>query len=226
MKNKLFVLLSCIFLSGCSVPVIGGDCPPNTIIEWIDVMQINDIQYAAMEPGSFQFQEEDKGKSLGKVKYRMAEHACTDHKMQNGDAAYLVPGSEIFEYKGYKTDFRVIAANTVYQVEENDKAETIGDLYDIEGKVTGMSLRSAYDGSHVMDLKDKHWKPFIETYLSLKYVGFDAIYKKIENEDSLFLDIHLQDGSSIRFNYWTEANAVNPGAFGNEKMLKIIAGYK
>lgn len=228
MKRAAAILIGMMVLSGCSMDM-GGDrgCPPNTMIDWIDSVKINDIQYFALDQGNYQVKEEDAGKSVGEVSYRMADKACSDHKMRNGDAAFLAVGTKIHEFVGYKTDFRLIADGLVYQVEENHQAKTIADLYDIEGKVAGMSLRSSYDGSYVMDLKEDHSAKFIEEFLSLEYVGFDEVYSKIGNdEDRVFLDIHLTDGSSVEIVYWVEANVVNTGAFGSGKMQEILELYK
>lgn len=228
MKKGLLFLSVLLILSGCSLP-IGGDrgCPPNTMINWIDSVKINDIQYFALDQENYQVKEGDIGKTIGEVSYRMADKACSDHKMRNGDAAFLDVETEIHEFAGYKTDFRVIADGTVYQVEHNEQAKTIADLYDIKRKVAGMSLRSSYDGSYVMDLKEGHSEQFMEAFLALDYVGFDEVYSKIgDDEDRVFLDIHLIDGSSISIVYWVEANIVNPGAIGNEKMQEIIGLYR
>ena len=146
--------------------------------------------------------------------------------MRDGDAAFLPVGTEIHEFNGYKPAFRVIADGKVYEVLENEGADTIGELYDIEGKVQGMSVRSSYDGSYVLDLKEEHWQTFVDEFVDLEYVGFNAIYKEYGNEEGTFLDIHLEDGSSVRITYWTEANVLNPGAFGNKKMKEVITLYK
>ena len=226
MKRLLTVLLIFIVLSGCSVPMIGGNgCPPNTIIEWKHIVQINDIKYAALDPGTFQVKEGDKGQIVGEVSYTMADKACSNHQMKNGHAAFLGVGTEIYEHTGYKTSYRVIADDIVYEVEENDQAKTIGDLYDIEGKVVGMSLRSSYDGSHVMDLEEEHWGGFVDEFLALDYLGFDEVYEKIENDDRTFLHIHLKDDSAVGIVYWTEGNVINTGAIGNEEMMRIIELY-
>lgn len=227
MKIKLPVVMSLLLLSGCSLLLgTGRECPPEAMIEWIEAVKINDIQFAALDADNYQVQQEDLGSVLGEVSYKMADKACTDHQMRNGDAAYLEVGTVIQEFKGYDADFRVIADGKVFQVSENDQAKTIGELYDIEGKITGMSVRSSYDGSFVMDLKEEHWQEFTEEFLALEYVGFDEIYKEIESEEGTFLDFHLADGSSVRINYWTEANVLNPGAHGTERMLEIISLYK
>lgn len=227
MKRRLIFILSVTALSGCSLPLAEErGCPPETMIEWIDTVNINDVQYEVLEFGNYKVEENNLGEVLGEVTYKMAGTACTDHKTQNGDAAFLEVGTEIYEFEGYKSDFRVVADGKAYEVMENDQAKTIGNLYDIEGKVQGMSLRSSYDGSYVMDLKEEHWKKFIEEFLALEYVGFDEIYEKIGNEEGTFLEIHLKDGSSVRINYWTEANVLNPGAIGNQEMQEIITLYK
>lgn len=244
MRRKIFVLLAIATLTGCTSPseessVQSPSQPtqntqsaqqrsecPDGIIDWIDALKINDIQYYALPYGTYTVEDNMKGEVIGEVTYEMDNNACSDHQMQNGDAAYISVGTEIFEFKGYDPDFRVIANNVIFEVKENEKAETIGDLYDIEGKVVGMSLRSYFDGSFITDLKEEHWPEFLDEYLALEYVGFDKIYEKIGNEDSTFLDIHLEDGTSVRFSYWTEANVVNPGAFANERMLEIINLYK
>ncbi|RLQ92229.1 hypothetical protein [Planomicrobium sp. Y74] len=244
MRRKFVVFLAIATLTGCSSPseTSKGQSPslpsqttqspqqnsecPDGIIDWIDALKINDIQYYALPYGTYTVEENMKGEVIGEVLFEMDNKACSDHQMQNGDAAYLEVGTEIFEFEGYNPDFRVIANDVIYEVKENEKAETIGDLYDIEGKVVGMSLRSYFDGSFITDLKEEHWTEFLDEYLALEYVGFDKIYEKIGNEDSTFLDIHLEDGTTVRFSYWTEANAVNPGAFASERMLEIISLYK
>jgi hypothetical protein len=156
----------------------------------------------------------------------LADNACSNHKLRNGDAAFLPIGTEIYELAGYNTDFRVMANEKIYQVNENKNAETISDLYDIEGKVEKISLESTYDGSHISDFNPKQTEGFIEDFLSLEYVGFDKIYKEIKNDSNTFLRIHLNDGSSFRVSYWLEANALNPGSFGTEKMKGIVLEQK
>ncbi|ALS79548.1 MULTISPECIES: hypothetical protein [Planococcus] len=223
MKRTFLFFMSIVMLSGCSIP---RGCPPNTIVEWVDLVKINDIQYHALDATNYTVEEKDLGEIIGEVKYEMADQACLNHQIKNGDAAFLSVGTTLYEFNGYKSDFRIIADGIVYEVQENDKAKTIGELYDIEGKVEGMSVRSSYDGSHVMDLKEEHWTKFINEFLTLDFVGFDNVYKKIEDEEGTFLDIHLKDGSSVRILYWTDANVLNLGAVGNDTLKNIISLYK
>ncbi|AQQ52598.1 hypothetical protein B0X71_05470 [Planococcus lenghuensis] len=44
-------------------------------------------------------------------------------------------------------------------------------MYDIEGKVSKMSLASPFDGSHVTDFAPEETAVFLEQFLALEYVG-------------------------------------------------------
>jgi hypothetical protein len=199
---------------------------PDATISWVDVLKVNDIVYTGDDEGFSDINNLNKGNKIGEVNYMLADNACSNHKLRNGDAAFLPIGTEIYELAGYNTDFRVMANEKIYQVNENKNAETISDLYDIEGKVEKISLESTYDGSHISDFNPKQTEGFIEDFLSLEYVGFDKIYKEIKNDSNTFLRIHLNDGSSFRVSYWLEANALNPGSFGTEKMKGIVLEQK
>ena len=124
MNRKLLFVISALILSGCSSPEVEESgattvektgCP-DAIIDWMDVLKLNDIKYTSLDPGSNTVAEEDIGDALAEVTYMMDENACSDHQMRNGDAAYLEVGTEIHEINGYESSFRVIADGKVYEV--------------------------------------------------------------------------------------------------------------
>ncbi len=198
---------------------------PNAIIDWVDVLMTGDIKYHHNYDGSAKVSDDQIGQKIGEVDFMMNEHACTGHVMKNGDAAFLPIGTEIYELKGYKRDFRVVADHKIYEVQENPRATTLGDLLDIDGKVEKVSIESSNDGSHIRDFDAEASKAFVQELLPLAYVGFDAIYAKTKHaidEGRVFLRVHLQDGTSLRAVYYPDANAINPGAFGTEKLKEII----
>ncbi|MEF7562826.1 hypothetical protein V4V35_07480 [Bacillus infantis] len=223
--SVLFILLVFV-LSACSSfkNAVGG-CP-DAEISWVDVVMINGIKYEGEDEGLSEGEAPEKGQKIGEVRYMLADNACSNHKLRNGDAAFLPVGTEIFEIAGYRSDFRVLAGNKVYQVSENKKAKTISELLDIEGKVKKMSLESDYDGSHVSDFTEQETVDFVKEFLSLKYAGYDKAHKKINSDNRVFLRIHLMDGSSFNFVYWPDENVLNLGAFGTEEMKEIVLGRK
>lgn len=233
-KNSSWIslIIIVIILNGCNVEKnteitdfddlgdISKSCPDG-IIEWVDILMLNDVTYTSDVDGP-QIGDNIKGEKLGEVNYMMADNACSYHKLRNGDAAYLPKGTQIYEYRGYSPDFRVIAGDKVYQVHDNKKAKTISDLYNIHGKVIKISLESSADGRHLLDFEPNETMAFMEEFLSLDYVGFDSVYDRIKHSNSTLLRIHLNDGTSFRISYWFEENIINPGAFGTEEMKKIM----
>ncbi|MET3503975.1 hypothetical protein [Halalkalibacter oceani] len=217
MKKGMILLL--LVVGGCSSQVQKLETCPNEINEWADVLMYNDIEYIGLGKEGGQRQ---KGEKLGEVSFQLADQACADHQIENGDAAFLPEGTEIFESVGYRPDFRLIAGGRLFQVHRNEAAETIKELYDIEGKVTKLSRESGNDGSQMYDYSEEETIAFIEDFLSLAYVGFDGIYSDIAYSNPVFLRLHLEDGSSFRISYWLDANAVNPGAYATDRMKSII----
>ncbi|MGD6842574.1 hypothetical protein ACQCVH_08615 [Bacillus infantis] len=223
----LISIILIFILSACSnTGSTANDCPPNAVIEWADVLMVNGIKYEGGDEGLSEGEAPEKGKKIGEVTYTLADNACLGHKLKNGDAAFLPVGTEIYEIAGYRSDFRVLAGNQVYQVSENNKAKILSDLLDIKGKVVKMSLESDYDGSHISDFTEQETTEFIGDFLSLEYVGFDKVYKKIKGDRRVFLRIHLKDGSSFEMGYWLDENVLNVGAVGTERMKEIVMDRK
>ncbi|MGD6855860.1 hypothetical protein ACQCVO_12355 [Bacillus infantis] len=226
-KFCLISIIAVLILSACSsIGRVAKDCPPNAVIEWIDVLMVNGIKYEGGGEGLSEGETPEKGKKIGEVTYTLADNACLGHKLKNGDAAFLPVGTEIYEISGYRSDFRVLAGNQVYQVSENNKAKILSDLLDIKGKVAKMSLESDYDGSHISDFTEKETTDFMEDFLSRDYVGFDKNFKKIKGDRRVFLRIHLKDGSSFGIVYWLDENVLNVGAVGTERMRQIVIDRK
>lgn len=218
----MYSLLSLLLFSACSnlEDTLRG-CP-DAEISWVDVVMINDVKYEGEDEGLSQANMLDKGEKLGEVDFMLADNACTYHQIENGDAAYLPVGTEIYELVGYQSDFRVLAHNKVYQVRENKQAKVIADLLDIQGKVEKISLESDYDSSHITDFTEQETANFIEDFLSLEYQGIEKVSKEINHDRRAFLRIHLEDNSSFKIVYWLEDNALSLGAFGTAQMQQIV----
>ncbi|WP_256757563.1 hypothetical protein [Cohnella sp. WQ 127256] len=200
--------------------------PCMEILEWVDFLMINNIKYYHNYDGTKAVAEEILGDKVGSVSYMLNEHACTDHVVKNGDAAFLPIGTVIYALQGYKSDFRVVANNKIYEVKDNPNAATMGELLDIDGRVEKVSLESAYDGSPIGDFSEEASIAFIQELLPLPYVGFDAVYMKTKHESGIFLRVHLQDGTSFRMVYYPKANGFTAGGFGTEKLKELIMAQR
>ncbi|NUU63717.1 hypothetical protein [Paenibacillus agri] len=199
------------------------------IIEWVDILMINDIKYERNYEGTQEVKADQIGKKVGEVAYMLNDNACSGHITVNGDAAFLPVGTEIYELKGYRPEFRVVANHSIYEVSDNPQAQTIGDLLDIGGKISKVSIESGNDGSWIRDFDPEAAKVFEEELLSIRASDFKEIYavtSRTKNEWRIFLRVHLQDGTSLRMVFYPEANAIHPGGFGTEKLKEIILSQK
>lgn len=195
-------------------------------IDWVDFLMINNIKYYQNYDGTKAVTGEQLGDKVGEISYMLSDHACTDHVEKNGDAAFLPIGTIVYELQGYKSEFRVVANNKIYEVKENSNAATMGELLDIDGRVEKISLESAEDGSAIGDFSKEASLEFIQELLTLPNVGFNAVYKKIKHEAGIFLRVHLQDGTSFRMVYYPKANGFTAGAFGTDKLKVLIMSQR
>ncbi|MBD7908041.1 hypothetical protein [Sporosarcina gallistercoris] len=171
MKKKRLTVLFLFVASlgaGCSAWDAFRGCPDGQI-EWMDILMIIDIKYSSDFKHPDDYALPKIGKSIGKVKYMLADHACANHRLRNGDASYVPIGEEVFVAKGYKSEFRVIANGRVFEAIENPKAETLGDFADIQGKVTKISIHSDNEDNLIGELDRKQTDEFLKEYLSPVY---------------------------------------------------------
>jgi hypothetical protein len=73
-----------------------------------------------------------------------------DYRSQNGDAAFLEPGTSVFTINGYQPAFRLAVPQNgeilLFEADTNPKARAGRDLLDIAGKVRYIGINSDMDG--------------------------------------------------------------------------------
>ncbi|OWR30872.1 hypothetical protein CDO73_09805 [Saccharibacillus sp. O23] len=198
-----------------------SECMPT--IDYFDALKLGDIFYSGLRSEQHEkLPPEAIGEQIDTVAYAMSDDACEDFVMQSRDATFLPAGTPIYKLRDYDPSFRVYAEGRIFEVAENPQAETIGDLYDIEGKVKSLDRVSGNDGSFMWSYSPEDTEAFVSDLLKLKYVGFDAIFKNNPPEYKTSLRLQLKDGTSLRLAYWPKANALTTGAYGTERMLEIV----
>ncbi|WP_255374007.1 hypothetical protein [Cohnella sp. OV330] len=225
----LCLLSAMLTASGCGLKdslagMLGVKCHAD--VDWVDFLMLNGIMYTANIEGTKDVSQGMQGEKVGEVSYMLDEHACTDHKNKNGDAAYLPIGTAIYAMNGYKPSYRVMANGKVYEARSNPNAKTIGDLWDIDGKIAKVSLESGTDGSPIGDFTPEASAVFAKDLPRLTLVGNDSIRKDNKPEYGIFLRVHLQDGTSFRMVFYENANAFTAGAYGTEAMKTAIVSER
>jgi hypothetical protein len=222
MKRIALLVLFSSFLTSCN---LSFGCP-DAEIEWVDLLMIDDVKYQhpfTVSPNEPLNPLVEKGEPLGDIEFKMADKACSDHKMKNGDAAYIEEGTMVYAIKGYPSSLMVMANEKVYVADENADAKTIGDLYQIKNLVKNIHLESKEDGSRIHTFTPAAMEKFLEVWLKLELVDSEKMARKNTFEgERIFLEIELNNRVSFRQLYWSDTNAFNLGAYGNEKIQEII----
>lgn len=165
----------------------------------------------------------ETGKELGKVTYTMADKACSNHRLRNGDAAYLEEGTIIYEIKGYPTSLVVAADNLAYVVDTNWKAETAGELYPLDKLVKNIYMNSLEDGKRIHTFSQAAKDEFLSAFYNLELEHVQSLVNKGKLEGNrVFLEIELNNRISFRELYWRDSNTFHFGAIGNNEIKEII----
>lgn len=219
-------MMCSVLLASCNTINPFNNCPPNTIIEWVDVLMIDDIKYEHHFPEPVHENTKvriEKGKELGKVTYQMADSACSNHKMQNGHAAFLTEGTSIYEIKGYPSALMVVADDVVYVASENKQAKTAGELYPIDQLVKNIHIESTEDGTRMHTFSQASVDKFIAAFYELKLQDVQSLINADKLKGTrIFLEIELNNGVVFRQLYWADSNVFHNGAIGNDEMKAII----
>jgi hypothetical protein len=222
MKRLIILLFLSTFLASCNQTL---GCPDGAI-EWVDLLKFDDVTYqhqfedAPDEPLSAQIEKAD---AIGKVTYKMADNACSDHKMRNGDAAYLEKGTTVYGVKDYPSSLMVVANHKVYMADQKRDAKTIGDIYPIKDLVKDIHIESTDDGSRIHTFSTEAKEKFLNEWLLLDVIDHMEMYKEEAFEGNrIFLEIELNNGVSFRELYWSDTNAFHRGAFGNKIIQAVI----
>lgn len=222
MKGVLILIFVSAILSSCDQTI---GCPDGEI-DWVDMLMIDGVKYQHQfvegtdEPLSALV---EKGKPLGVIKYKMANKACSDHKMKNSDAAFLEIGTTVNAVKGYPTSLMVVADEKVYVAETNNEAKTIGELYLINNLVKNIYIESTEDGSRIHTLSPASTEAFLDEWLQLELVDYmKMVDKNVFEGERVFLEIELTNGVSFRQLYWSDSNTFQLGAYGNNGIQETI----
>ena len=109
-------MTSRVALAGLVALVFGAACQPgapqrcNTQIDWVNFVEVGSTQYVAGPQDESVLQEGDLGAVYAHVKHRVSGNVCDPtYILKDGDAAFLEPGTAIYQVKGYPPSQRLAA---------------------------------------------------------------------------------------------------------------------
>ena len=188
------------------------DLPFPQHADWVDFVKFEGITYIANR-GRGKVGVDDLGKERYRIAFKLQHFAGFGYRSQDGDAAYLNPGTPIFEQKRFGTKFRLAAVVDgevkMFESDTNPAALTGADLLDIRGRVRSIGINSPKDASTELgSIKDPETiGRLVEIVLS---APVDQSRRDHEGE-RYFIAFHLDDGTQVRRAYWLESGELSRG---------------
>jgi hypothetical protein len=100
MTSKLVVGIAILgFVAACQLP---GRTTCNTMVDWVNFIQVGSTQYVSGSQPDSAVVEGDLGPVYANVKFKVSGNVCDPgYKPKDGDAAFLDPGTPIYQVKGH-----------------------------------------------------------------------------------------------------------------------------
>jgi hypothetical protein len=100
MAIRVVILLAALlFSAACQLPGSPSGC--NAQIDWVNFIQVGSTQYVAGPQTPTVLQESDLGPVYAHVKHKVSGNVCDpNYRLIDGDAAFLDPGTPIYQVTG------------------------------------------------------------------------------------------------------------------------------
>jgi len=110
MLRRVLVPLSVLLLAaGCQLPGSSSSC--NAQIDWINFIQVGSTQYVAGPQSPTILQKSDVGPVYAHVKFKVSGNVCDpNYRLKDGDAAFLDPGTPIYQVNGHPPSDQLAAS--------------------------------------------------------------------------------------------------------------------
>ena len=188
------------------------DLPLPQHADWVHFVKFEGIMYLANRRGGV-VSVDDLGAERYRIAFRLQDYAGGGYRSQDGDAAYLAPGTPIFELKRYTPKFRLAAVVdgevTLFEADTNPAARTGADLLDIRGRVRSIGINSPQDArTELASIDDPEVvERLVEIVLS---APVDQSYRN-GSDERYFIAFHLEDGTAVIRSYWLGSGELHRG---------------
>ena len=109
MASKLVAGIAILgFMAACQLP--GSQTTCNTMVDWVNFIQVGSTQYVSGPEPDSAIQEGDLGPAYAYVKFKVNGNVCDPgYRLKDGDAAFLDPGTPIYQVKGHPASEQLAA---------------------------------------------------------------------------------------------------------------------
>ena len=109
MATKFALVLGAVLLTAaCQLPGSAPSC--NAQIDWVNFIQVGSTQYVAGPQSPTVISESDIGPVYAHVKFKVSGNVCDPtYRLKDGDAAFLDPGTPIYQITGHTSSDQLAA---------------------------------------------------------------------------------------------------------------------
>lgn len=101
MAARVVVIVFAVFAAAaCQLPGSRSGCD-TVAIDWVNFVEVGSTQYINGTVPTAELQEADLGPVYTHVRFRVSDNVCDpSYRPKDGDAAFLEPGTPVYEVKG------------------------------------------------------------------------------------------------------------------------------
>ena len=183
-------------------------------IDYTDFVKLGEVTYQAVWTSPDRpLKDSDLGPGYGKVKVKLEGSQDPKHQLQDGDAAFLAAGTQVYQVNGYRSSFRLAARRdgrlTLYEADTNPTAKVGADLLDLANKVQRIGVNSGSDShTELAAIRDPN----------AVLVLVDQVDKAEVDQSNqpgggsqYFIDFHMRDGTEVIRSYWPDSGELARG---------------
>lgn len=100
-SRVVIALFTLSLVAACQLPGAAPACSAQ--IDWVNFIEVGSTQYVAgLGASPAALQESELGPVYAHVKFKVSGHVCDpNYKLKDGDAAFLDPGTPIYQVAGH-----------------------------------------------------------------------------------------------------------------------------
>ena len=206
------------YVAAFAAPIIlASACSRSAVqIDYIDFVQLGGIRYlvpSVSTPSGSILPESIVGAVYGTVKVKLAGSQDPSHKIQDGDAAFLATGTQVYRVNGYRPTFRLAARHDgrllLYESDTNPKARVGADLLDLAGKVQYIGINDQSSG--IVELAAIKDPAAVQNLVDLIEKAPVDQSKQPSGSTRYFIDFHMMDGTEVIRSYWPDSGELARG---------------
>jgi hypothetical protein len=191
-------------------------CPSgnHATIDRANFMQLDGIQFigqsADAEALGRQLTEADLGSVHAHIRCMLSDLSFQSPYTtpRNGDAAFIPPGTAVYTVKGYAPYFRLAVHNQgrieLFEADQNPWARHGGDLLDLAGKVSYITVNSDDSGAaQIVSIRDPAVVSALVTETAYSPVSTNLPGQGFTGAHNMIV-YHLNDGTVVARGYWVD----------------------